>query len=83
MVRSKAQATFYDVEADPGELENVVGQHPEIVARLQKKLANWYGEGRRTEMHWGAAIHAGRTAAPAAEELLSALVTDWRRLRAS
>jgi len=41
-----------------------------------KKVAAWYGEGRRREQHWGGAIHAGRNAAVGAAELLGAASTD-------
>jgi arylsulfatase A-like enzyme len=33
---------LYDLETDPQEKENVAGEHPQIVARLAEKLANWY-----------------------------------------
>jgi hypothetical protein len=31
---------LYDLESDPGETRNVAEQHPEVVARLMKIIAN-------------------------------------------
>jgi predicted CXXCH cytochrome family protein len=41
-----------------------------------KKLAGWRGNRPVGEMHWGAALHGGRSGAAGAEHLLSALATD-------
>jgi arylsulfatase A-like enzyme len=32
---------LFDLAADPGELKNLVTEHPEIVARLRAKLGKW------------------------------------------
>ena len=50
---------LYDLSVDPSESNNVAEQHPEVVARLQKKLRTWVdelpqqyekaGDGRRGE----------------------------------
>ena len=33
---------LFDLEADPTELSNLAHQHPEIVKRLSKQIADWY-----------------------------------------
>lgn len=33
---------LFDLEADPNELSNLADQHPEIVERLSKRIADWY-----------------------------------------
>jgi uncharacterized sulfatase len=35
------------LDADPHEQKNVAGQHPEIVARLAKRIADWYPVNQR------------------------------------
>lgn len=39
---------LYDLEADPGERNNLQGRHPEVVARLTKLLERYVAEGRST-----------------------------------
>ncbi len=48
-------------------------QSPEWAANA---VAAWYGPDRRTERHFGQALHAGRQGAPGADRELAALVTD-------
>lgn len=40
--REERRPQLYDVIADPGETENLAQEHPEIVADLAKKIADWY-----------------------------------------
>lgn len=41
-----------------------------------KKVEAWFGEGRRTELHWGSAIHAGQSNALDAEARLLEMLID-------
>jgi arylsulfatase A-like enzyme len=34
---------LYDIPADPTELDNLAGQHPDVVRRLSAKLLHWHG----------------------------------------
>ena len=40
--RTEKRPQLFDLLADPHEQQNLAGQHPEIVARLAKKIADWY-----------------------------------------
>lgn len=35
---------LYDLKADPGEKTNVIGQHPEVVAKLRATYAQWWSD---------------------------------------
>jgi len=35
------ERALFDLEADPWEQENVAGEHPEVVAELERELASW------------------------------------------
>jgi uncharacterized sulfatase len=35
---------LFDLDADPGELRNLIGQHPEVTRRLESQLAAWAGD---------------------------------------
>lgn len=37
----RSRIELYDIPGDPTELDNVAGQHPEIVKRLSEKLLKW------------------------------------------
>jgi hypothetical protein len=37
-------AELYDILADPGETRNVIGAHPEAVARMRAAYDRWWGE---------------------------------------
>jgi len=50
---------LYDLEADPGERENVYSKHPEIVAELKAKLEEFKASGRSAPKREGRAA-AGR-----------------------
>ncbi len=40
--RTEKRPQLFDLEKDPHEKENLAGSQPEIVARLAKKIAQWY-----------------------------------------
>jgi len=40
--REEKRPQLFDLEADPTEQKNVAAAHPEVVARLAKKIAAWY-----------------------------------------
>ncbi len=40
--REEKRPQLFDLEADPTEQTNVAAAHPEVVARLAKKIAAWY-----------------------------------------
>lgn len=40
--RTERRPQLFDVEADPHETRNVAKDHPEVVADLAEKIANWY-----------------------------------------
>ncbi len=40
--RTEKRPQLYDLEADVDEQRNIASQHPEVVARLAKKIADWY-----------------------------------------
>jgi uncharacterized sulfatase len=40
--RTEKRPQLFDLLADPHEQQNLAGQHPEMVARLAKKIADWY-----------------------------------------
>lgn len=40
--RTEKRPQLFDLEADPKELKNLAGEHPELVAELAKKIENWY-----------------------------------------
>lgn len=40
--RKELRPQLFDLEADPSEEHNLAANHPEIVARLAKKLQDWY-----------------------------------------
>ncbi len=40
--RTEKRPQLFNLTADPHEESNVAGQHPDVVARLAKKIANWY-----------------------------------------
>lgn len=42
--RLNNQNELYDIKADPGQKKNVAGQHPDVVARLQKFYEDWWAE---------------------------------------
>jgi arylsulfatase len=35
---------LYDIQADPGETKNVIGEHPEVVARMRAAYDQWWSE---------------------------------------
>ena len=39
-------AELYDLDADPGETTNVIGQHPEVVAGFRQAYDHWWAEVR-------------------------------------
>ena len=45
LLRLAGEGTFlFDLESAAGETENLAGDHPEVVARLEAKLAAWAAE---------------------------------------
>lgn len=44
---------LYDVAADPEEEHNVIGQHPEVAKRLERRLWRWMLQDRRMERRTG------------------------------
>jgi uncharacterized sulfatase len=40
--REEKRPQLFDLQADPTEQTNVAAAHPEVVARLAKKIADWY-----------------------------------------
>ena len=40
--RTEKRPQLFDLLADPAEEKNLAGDHPEVVARLAKKIADWY-----------------------------------------
>jgi len=40
--RTERRPQLYDVSADPHETVNLADQHPEIVQRLAKRIADWW-----------------------------------------
>lgn len=40
--RTERRPQLYDLAADPHETTNVAAEHPEVVERLAKKIANWW-----------------------------------------
>jgi len=40
--RTEKRPQLFDLKADPAELKNLAGEHPDVVARLAKKIENWY-----------------------------------------
>lgn len=51
--RSERRPQLYDLSADPHETTNLAAQHPEIVARLAEKIAQWWPvDERKTQTAW-------------------------------
>ncbi|MEO1997366.1 MAG: arylsulfatase, partial [Planctomycetaceae bacterium] len=48
METSKLKRELYNLQTDPAESRNVVGQHPDVVARLKTELTNIVNTGRST-----------------------------------
>ena len=48
-----AAAELYNVVADPHETKNVAGEHPEIVARLHKRIEQWWTPNPENVVHGG------------------------------
>jgi arylsulfatase A-like enzyme len=48
--RTERRPQLFDLLADPHEEKNVAGEHPETVARLAKKIADWYPLEERTAL---------------------------------
>ncbi|MCL4203848.1 MAG: sulfatase [Pirellulaceae bacterium] len=48
--REEKRPQLFDLLADPREEKNVAGEHPEVVARLAKKIADWYPLKERTAL---------------------------------
>ena len=45
MKRKRDQGVeLFDLATDPSENRNVAAEHPEVVARLRKRLRNWVAE---------------------------------------
>jgi arylsulfatase A-like enzyme len=44
--RGPQDDALYDLAKDPGELDSVAGQHPEVVEKLSRELARLRGQGR-------------------------------------
>jgi uncharacterized sulfatase len=40
--RSEKRPQLFDLLADPHETKNLAGQHPDVVARLVKRINDWY-----------------------------------------
>ena len=40
--RTEKRPQLFDLIADPHEKKNLAGEHPEVTARLAKKIADWY-----------------------------------------
>jgi uncharacterized sulfatase len=40
--RTEKRPQLFDLSADPNELKNLAGENPEIVARMVKKIEDWY-----------------------------------------
>lgn len=36
------EAELYDLKKDPGEIENVIGEHPDIALSLRAELEEWH-----------------------------------------
>tara|TARA_R110002049_G_scaffold285698_4_gene467149 strand:- start:338618 stop:339949 length:1332 start_codon:yes stop_codon:yes gene_type:complete len=45
--RTEKRPQLFDLQADPHEKTNVAGEHPDVVARLAKKIADWYPADQR------------------------------------
>jgi arylsulfatase A-like enzyme len=52
-------ADLYDLEADPGEQDNVASQFPDVVARLKEQYDNWYADVSDTRNFTPGVIHLG------------------------
>ena len=39
---------LYDLESDPGEMRNVIGEHPDVVRRLTARMREHIERGRST-----------------------------------
>ncbi len=48
--RTEKRPQLFDLEQDPTELKNVAADHPEIVAKLAKRIADWYPTPNRKVM---------------------------------
>jgi uncharacterized sulfatase len=40
--RTEKRPQLFDLEADPAETQNLAGEHPDVVAKLAKQIADWY-----------------------------------------
>ena len=49
MVELELGEFLYDLEADPGESQDVAAEHPEVVARLKRLHASWRADVGLTE----------------------------------
>jgi len=49
---------LYDLEADPGETVNVVGEHPEVAERLKRRLWQWWND-PKFEVHTDDQLECG------------------------
>ena len=50
---------LYDIEADPGEQEDVSGQHPDVLADLRGRYDAWFEDVRSTREFTPGVIHLG------------------------
>lgn len=41
-----SDAQLYDMELDKFEKNNIAGEHPELVAKLSKKVCEWYAQNK-------------------------------------
>lgn len=58
---------LYDLQADPGETNNIAAEHPEIVRRLRSEFLRWFGEVTDGQQYVPAAIPIGRDDQPVVE----------------
>jgi arylsulfatase A-like enzyme len=58
--RLVGQKSLYDINADPGEKTNVIGEHPKVVRKMQKAFDAWWQDVRPLMVNEDAPLDTGK-----------------------
>lgn len=74
--QQRKQWRLYDLQADPDETKNLIGQHPEIANQLRKEFLAWFADVTEGQTYQPVAIPVGHP-----DEAVVELSPSWAKLK--